>query len=84
MPNLEEVAGDSSISTLPENGIASGCKVLQVFHYLSILVHKFSLLPVWASKMVDARTAPSPLRTTRLRPPRPLDCSTPATFMEAW
>jgi hypothetical protein len=35
MPNFEEVAGDSSISTTPlETGIASGCKVLQVFHYL--------------------------------------------------
>ena len=35
MPNFEEAAGGSSISTTPpETGIASGCKVLQVFHYL--------------------------------------------------
>ena len=50
----------------------------------STLVHKFILLPVFASKMVDARTAPSPLRTTILRPPRFLECSSPATFMDAW
>ena len=35
MPNLEEVAGDSFISTTPsETGIAFGGKVLQVSHYL--------------------------------------------------
>jgi len=35
MPNLEAVVGDSAISTTPaETRIASGCKILQVFHYL--------------------------------------------------